>query len=492
MILLALSALCVSLTGPPLNLWFMGTVSLFALFRLIDRGPYSGKRALAWGAWFGLCQAVLVTPYMWGVLLHFSQLPVIVAAAVFLAYGVLSGTPMMLFFLLLRWTRGRVPELVAWPTCWLLADLLGWKLFYWNLVTMHTGDLLLVQLVDVLGLRGLNVVLFLIALCLYRRRWRPLALVLLAILHLYGLWAFRAWQPAGHEVLVGVAQGNTPAGEHGPRAGHKNVANMANLSRALLRQGPVDLLVWPEGAVWPAVAYAEDGYWQLRVRTLLAQFPPFELMLCQTPDRTNQILLLSSLGIPLGTYQKMTLVPFSEYTPGPFKWIAPSRYDFRHGTRRELLPSSKARILPLICYEILTPGRFEGAVTEADMIVNPTSDTWFHSSLEARQHFYAMRVRAIETRLPVVRAANSGVSALVDRLGRVHGATAVDEAAMPIYPVLCGDGRTSFYARYGDIPFLLLWLGCLLAIRLPRRKVTSARDGSAQDRLGNTERAHQR
>jgi apolipoprotein N-acyltransferase len=278
-------------------------------------------------------------------------------------------------------------------------------------------------------------------------------------------------------VRVGVVQGNIAPGQRGERAARTNVAIMGNLAAELLRQGPVDLMVWPEGSCWPSMSYFMDPLWQLQVQQLRRSNPPFELILSETPYSRNRMLLLDPVGAVLGAYDKMELVPFSEYTPKWFKGIAPSRYQFQPGPSRQLLHSSHGRILPLICYEIITPGRLTGPFTEADLIINTTSDTWFNSERQAIQHFYLARGRCIEMRLPMVRASNSGVSAHVDRLGRIEGATPVGTTATPIYTVLCGDGRTSLYARFGDVTWLAAYLLVVASWRFSRRR-NGGREGN--------------
>jgi apolipoprotein N-acyltransferase len=141
---------------------------------------------------------------------------------------------------------------------------------------------------------------------------------------------------------------------------------------------------------------------------------------------------------------------------------------FLAGTRRRLLTVPRApAALPLICYEIIFPGDAVPPGPRPGWILNLTNDGWFGDSTGPYQHFQQARVRAIEEGLPLVRGANTGISAVVDPLGRIIrslplGAEAVLDAPLPkpIDPPL--------YVRMGDSGTLLL-VGAALLWSLRRR-----------------------
>jgi apolipoprotein N-acyltransferase len=183
----------------------------------------------------------------------------------------------------------------------------------------------------------------------------------------------------------------------------------------------------------------------------------------RVPHAYNSIYVIDGEGSILSVYDKVHLVPFGEYLPFQ-PWLESLGLrqltkvgGFLSGTRRRAMDIPGApRALPLICYEIIFPGNVVPPGERPGWLVNLTNDGWFGYSTGPYQHFQQARVRAIEEGLPLVRAANTGISAVVDPLGRVVRALplateGVLDAALPqaIEPTL--------YARAGD------WIAVFLA-----------------------------
>jgi apolipoprotein N-acyltransferase len=121
------------------------------------------------------------------------------------------------------------------------------------------------------------------------------------------------------------------------------------------------------------------------------------------------------------------------------------------------------KMLPLICYEAIFPGAAVPSGERPGWLVNVTNDGWFGISSGPHQHFQQARMLAIAEGLPLVRAANTGISAVVDPLGRVIaslplGAEGVLDARLPVALA------PTFYARFGDDAFILLLVVSLLIV----------------------------
>jgi apolipoprotein N-acyltransferase len=194
----------------------------------------------------------------------------------------------------------------------------------------------------------------------------------------------------------------------------------------------------------------------------------------------NSLLVFGEGGSLLARYDKLHLVPFGEYLPLQ-SWaealglsqLARSRGGFSAGTPpRELLdiPGLPATA-PLICYEAIFPGavRANRSGKRPGLIINLTNDGWFGNSTGPRQHFHFARVRAVEEGVPLLRAANNGISAAIDGMGRVLGRLDLNErgaidVAVPL-PLPAPP-----YARFGELGFALLWLCGTLTVALRRSR----------------------
>lgn len=134
----------------------------------------------------------------------------------------------------------------------------------------------------------------------------------------------------------------------------------------------------------------------------------------------NSLFLINHDGQITDYYDKHHLVPFGEYVPLrsilPIDKITPGMLDFTAGTKGKIIKMGNLKFLPLICYEIIFPAYAFG---DYDFIVNTTNDGWFGNSTGPQQHLSMSQMRAIEQGKPVLRAANTGVSAIIDSYGRI-------------------------------------------------------------------------
>jgi apolipoprotein N-acyltransferase len=267
-----------------------------------------------------------------------------------------------------------------------------------------------------------------------------------------------------------------------------------------------DLVVWPETAVLGSVPYEPQTLKLIRdgaaaagaplltgtleiERTEISRAAPEGLLFY------NAAWLFSATGETMGRYRKQHLVPFGEYIPLDktvplLQRLAPTGVSCTAGRDAGVLHVAKAAgqtlsLGPLICFEDTVPGLSRNAVKAgANLLVLMTNDAWFNGSIEPVQHLDQSIFRAVENGVPLVRAANSGVSCVVDPVGRVkrlesNGAVAdfsgflVTSVAVPTRPL------ASPYTRWGDrllaLPGVALGLavtlGGLLAARREKQAV---------------------
>ncbi len=199
----------------------------------------------------------------------------------------------------------------------------------------------------------------------------------------------------------------------------------------------------------------------------------------------NSILMFDSSGEIISTYDKTHLVPFGEYLPFEnllnslgIKQFVFGSDGWSAGLSRRLMgvlgannSIGAASFLPLICYEAIFSANLGKAIDEADFILNLTNDGWFDGSIGPAQHFHHVKIRSIEEGKSLVRVANSGISALIDPLGRVRaklnaGEMGILDVAPPL-PI-----EKTIFAKYRNYPFLIaLLLGfTLLILQKTRQK----------------------
>lgn len=189
----------------------------------------------------------------------------------------------------------------------------------------------------------------------------------------------------------------------------------------------------------------------------------------------NSLYIVDSRGEIVETYDKHHLVPFGEYVPLRhllgrigLRQLVQFQGSFEEGPGpRTLSIPGAPPVSPLICYEVIFAGNVVAPGERPSWLVNITNDAWFGKSAGPYQHFLQVRLRAIEQGLPVVRSANSGISALVDPYGRVVKSLPLDRAGV-IDAALPAPLAPTLYARLGDLLLALLLLATVAAVWLAR------------------------
>jgi len=373
--------------------------------------------------------------------------------------------------------------------------------FPWNAYGYAlTGPLVFAQSAALIGLWGLTflaVAIFASPAILAddaadnKRRWLPLALslVVLAGLATYGASRLAANPTAYVEgVRLRIMQPNLHQDEKFNYSAKQRVMSryIALSDRATGPQSmglrDVTHLIWPESAFPFFLNREADALAQI------AELLPQNTVLITGGVRAaeadpstrnirayNSVYVIDHDGSILSVYDKVHLVPFGEYLPFQstleklgLMQLTKLPGGFLAGDRHRAYSIPRApRFLPLVCYEIIFPNEALPAGERPGWLVNVTNDAWFGMSTGPYQHFAQARVSAIEHGLPLVRAANTGISAVVDPLGRVIsslplGSEGVLDAPLPrqIAP--------PFYARMGD-SLVALGLAAVFVLVMQRR-----------------------
>lgn len=497
----------------PFNAWPVLFLTFPVMVWLTDgagAGRLRGVPAAAFaGFWFGfgyfvpglywIGNAFLVDPSTFGWLMPFAVLGLPAYLALYMAFGFALAR--------LLWTKdgSRVIALAASLTIseWLRGHLLTgfpWNAFGYAL----TEPLALAQAASLIGIWGLTflaVAIFASPAVLIdgasrgRRRWvAPVAaLVVLVAMGTFGvvrLSLHPTTTVAG--VKLRIMQPNLPQGAK------FNYSAKAEVMRKYLTlsdraTGPnatgvrdASILIWPESAFPFFLTRQPD------VMAQITNFLPKGTVLitgaARAPDVSpglritrayNSIYVIDHDGDILGVYDKMHLVPFGEYLPFQnfmerlgLEQLTEVQGGFIPGTVRHTMAIPGApSVLPLICYEAIFPSAAATHGRRPGWIVNVTDDAWFGTSTGPYQHLQQARLRAIEQGLPLVRAANTGISAVIDPVGRI-----VARLGLGIEGVL--DSRLpaaiapTVYARHGNLPATIIVMIALFFIiwrRLARR-----------------------
>jgi apolipoprotein N-acyltransferase len=382
--------------------------------------------------------------------------------------------------------------LLALAVFWSGAELLRGHVltgFPWNLIGYAWGGASeTLQAASVLGIYGLGFLTILLAAAPglaigsripRSRRWIPLAVSMMGVL---ALWTFGAHRLAGEmpgDVLgsrLRIVQANVPqAMKWNPEESERILSRYVTLSSQAGSDWPTHI-VWPETAVPYLIEEAKVS------DAIVAAVPIGGTLLTgavrRTPDfewhpaLLNSILGLSESGEIVAAYDKVRLVPFGEYMPLrrilPFKKLTEGTIDYVSGDERVVfsLPDLPA-VMPMICYEAIFPdARWQGQ--QPEWILNVTNDAWFGDSSGPYQHFLAARVRAIERGVPLIRAANTGISAVTDAYGRVRASLRLNTSGI-IDTTLPGALRNgTLYTSLGNLPLGVALVTSFLVIFLTR------------------------
>ncbi len=448
------------------------------------------RKAVLWGGVWALALWLCSMYWIAATLESYGGLP---RSLAWLAQGLLAlylGFDQVVFIFLGRriWRRGGLTPLWALPALWVTIEWLrgvAFGRFPWNLAAYAwvevPGALPLAAWVGAFGVSFLLVFANVsLALAWRRRRWEPAVagvLAALTLLVLAGRFS-HGDEPSQHAEgrEVRVIQPNATIVTTW-EASWDNYSVLIAMSEAECApgvplggsEGPVPrrrLLVWPESAAWPHSYHTSERLRQDVGR--LVERGCDVLLGSQINDGAkafNSVLTVSTDG-PTGSYSKRKLVPWGEYIPLkevlPFMGkVARAAGDFTPGTTLGLLPWGDERLAPAICYEVI----FGGAVAEqvragASLLVTVTNDGWYGDTWAPHQHFRAARFRAAENRRPLIRAALTGISGLIDRRGNVTEQLGVGERGV-LRARIAGSRDLSPYSR---APWLVPVVCAVLAV----------------------------
>ncbi|MGD0238276.1 MAG: apolipoprotein N-acyltransferase [Syntrophorhabdales bacterium] len=472
------SAILLVLSQPPISLFPLAYVALIPLLFSLETGKH--RRNFFAGfltgimAYTGLVYWVVVAMNTYGGI----SIPLaILILALFVLY-------LALYVGLVTWlcpwleVSLRVPLYLGVPLLWVLCEYWrGWFLsgFPWSYLAHSQHNFLaMIQVVSVTGtyfvsffIVAINFIIF----SLFRRKPVPLFYTLLIAVLVVASLVFgyaRLRDKVDGTLKTAIIQGNILQDVKWDEAFKLNTLDV--YSRLTLGEGRgVNLVIWPETAM-PFVFDADPAR---SVVTALPEMLSTHLLFGTLfrDDRSrfyNSAYIFGKKGQIVGRYDKVHLVPFGEFTPlrdyFPFlEKISVATGDFFSGGGHSPISTELGKVGLLICYEGTFPCITIDTVRRgAQVLVNITNDAWFGRSSAPYQHLAFYTFRAIETDRFVLRAANTGVSAIIDPRGRIIARTDIFIRTVLKGTFSMRDGQT-FYVRYGDY-FVALCLITLVGL----------------------------
>jgi len=459
----------------PLEWWLLSFLSPAVLIVLwLSATP---RKAFGLGYFFGLGFFGIGVSWVYNSIHEFGHAPPLFAAALTLLFVlVLSLFPAAVGWIQAQCHQRSLRLLAVIPSAWVLMEWLrGWIFtgFPWLQLGYSQLDTSLAAVGPVFGVLGIGwFILLLIGLAVLvtlsvgKTRWLALVSIALVLGATVVLKQIEWTQAKNKAISVALIQGNIAQENKWQEEWLlPTIERYANLTLENLDR---DLVVWPEVAL--------PGYYH--------QFKPniLDPLQRQLQDSRTDLLLgilfqdgnsnhnsLVKLGKNTEVYHKRHLVPFGEYIPLRHwlswlnQWVVLPASNMDSGSQPTLLHAAGEAIAGSICYEDAYGNEMAQMLPTAGLLVNVSNDAWFGDSLAPHQHLQIARMRALELGRPMLRATNTGVSAIVNHKGGLEAISpqfAIDVLKAKIWPRV---GGTPF-VKWGNIPVLILCMALTLMV----------------------------
>lgn len=511
-------ALC-ALTGVLYPLTFMipyagilSFVLLIPLFWAIENKSAGDSFKL--GLLAGLISNLIGTYWLIGTLSRFGGFPILVSIVFIVVLSAYSGLSFGLFSYISSrlgfFKKPGVLSVLLVASVWTSIEYLFPFLFPYGVSNSLADYVALIQIFDLFGVYALSFVIVIVNLTLMRvikstmgdmrvpAAELALSAALLAATLLYGHFRIAAVDgeiARAQKIKVGMVQANFDFLEKTENLEHIVTERHKEMSREL---ESVDLIIWPETSIqaWfsnesdyllvrdeMGVPDMEGKYFIVGGMSFTPMDPDAVVLTDENLIKYNTAFLTNSDGVILGRYHKIKLLLFGEYLPftqyiPALKNISPASGDFTPGDEFELfeIEEKNIRIAPIICYEDIIPSFSRKFVDKgANLIVNVTNDAWFGKTIAPYQHLFISIPRAVETRRYLLRSTNTGISAIIDPLGRVVSKTDTFVQTNLVGQVGLMEGGKTLYTRIGDVfPFVcvIFWVGFALVSNLRGKNIS--------------------
>jgi len=505
LLLAASSGILLALAFPAPDLHHLAWIALLPLFLAI-RGQ-SIRNGFWLGGLAGILYFIGTVYWVTNSVYFYGGIPIVPASLITLLLCAYLALYPAVFGAAAVHIRKNHPSLffIAAPALWTAIELARTYVFSgfpWSLLGYtQYRTLPIVQIADITGVYGVSFLIVMVNAALAefitdKKRYPGLIIALAVILFVLGYGSMKLRQPEQRAGMkISVVQGNIEQDKKWhPAFQGETMAVYKRLTREALKEQP-DLVIWPETATpfyFSGVAPADQALTadlvafvkQNRVPLLFGS-PTYEVKLNRRIVGRNSAFLLSADGQVEATYHKIHLVPFGEYVPLKNVLFFVERMvqaigDFQAGDDYAVMRipygHTVTKLSTVICYEIIFPDLVRRFVDNgAEIITTVTNDAWFGKTSAPYQHFSMAVFRAVENRVPVARAANTGISGFIDAQGHILGASGIFTQAHLTRTVVPGAERT-FYTRFGDLfSYACVLASLILLANIPKKKSGSKR-----------------
>lgn len=343
------------------------------------------------------------------------------------------------------------------------------------------------QLASIVGIYGIvlfvGIINALFASFLEKRQFKFLysTLVLLLLVFSFGYYRLSNILPIKESIKIAMAQGNVDQYRKNKRDSLSDIDDIYKDLTLKASSNSVDLLIWPESS-YPYSLEESTFEFELAKKYELAMIFGLTTFGYDEKDSLgyhyqNSAFFTDSLGKIIHRYDKSHLVPFGEYVPWPMQSIVdkivPGIGEFKRGQNMSIVKittksNKKVKLGLNICYEGIFPEQSKLlALQEPDLLVNITNDAWYGVSSAPYQHLLMYKVRSTETAKTYLRSTNSGISAIIDPLGRILKSSKLFTreliiADLPIYKPM-----KTIYLYIGDLfAYICLFIIAIMALLL--------------------------
>lgn len=512
----ALSGLMLTASFPPLDLSWLAWFSLIPL--LIRLRRISPGAAFKLGLITGFFHSITLLYWIVVVLSHYGNIDILISIGPFALLCLYMSIYPAIFSAIILPFQNRAIAALAVPAVWVSLEYLRSILFTgfpWCLIGYSQySNLALIQIADIFGVYGIsfiivhiNVIIQLLILSSSRtikslRLDISTACILLGATIFYGQYQLSCdpeKKTTPVHLRTAIVQPNIDQSvKWDPTYRRETMSVLKRLTLSLVYDSP-ELIIWPETAV--PFFFQNSREYAPAVRALSEKTGASLLFGSPAYTKTdlgvsylNRAYLINPEGKSPQYYDKNHLVPFGEYVPLKrflffISRLVPSAGDFIHGETIKPLNDKGRYLGVLICFEAIFPEIARTLAKKgANMIVNITNDAWFGETSAPYQHLAMTVFRAVETRIPVVRAANTGISAFIDSRGRILKKGGLFTEETLTHSVKINKRHMSLYTRFGDIFALstvVLTLTILMSLLIKRKLDTKNGIFSKKEKPGD-------